>query len=54
MAMDLPQAGVHMTDPKYALGDLDALTQRLRSEAANERRDFWSPPYVGAFVRIAS
>ncbi|HEU0067777.1 MAG TPA: class I SAM-dependent methyltransferase [Nitrospiraceae bacterium] len=36
------------------LGDLDTLAQRLRSEAANERRDFWSPPYVGAFVRIAS
>ena len=36
------------------LGDLDTLTQRLRSEAANERRDFWSPPYVGAFVRVAS
>jgi ubiquinone/menaquinone biosynthesis C-methylase UbiE len=36
------------------LGDLDTLTQRLRSEAAIERRDFWSPPYVGAFVRIAS
>ena len=36
------------------LGDLDTLAQRLRSEAANERRDFWSPPYVGAFVRVAS
>jgi len=36
------------------LGDLDTLTQRLRSEAANEKRDFWSPPYVGAFVRVAS
>jgi ubiquinone/menaquinone biosynthesis C-methylase UbiE len=36
------------------LGDLDTLTQRLRSEAASETRDFWSPPYVGAFVRIAS
>jgi hypothetical protein len=35
------------------LGDLDTLEQRLRSEAANERRDFWSPPYVGAFVRVA-
>ena len=35
------------------LGDLDTLAQRLRSEAANERRDFWSPPYVGAFVRVA-
>ena len=36
------------------LGDLDTLTQRLRSEAATENRDFWSPPYVGAFVRVAS
>jgi SAM-dependent methyltransferase len=36
------------------LGDLDTLTERLRSEAANEGRDFWSPPYVGAFVRVAS
>ena len=36
------------------LGDLDTLTQRLRSEAANESRDCWSPPYVGAFVRVAS
>lgn len=36
------------------VGDLDTLTQRLRSEAANERRDFWSPPYVGACARIAS
>ena len=36
------------------LGDLDTLTQRLRSEAAIEKRDFWSPPYVGAFVRVAS
>jgi ubiquinone/menaquinone biosynthesis C-methylase UbiE len=36
------------------LGDLDTLAQRLRSEAANEARDFWSPPYVGAFVRIRS
>ena len=36
------------------LGDLDTLAQRLRSEAAIERRDFWSPPYVGAFVRVAS
>jgi len=35
------------------LGDLDTLAQRLRSEAANARRDFWSPPYVGAFVRVA-
>ena len=35
------------------LGDLDTLTQRLRSEAAAEKRDFWSPPYVGAFVRVA-
>ena len=36
------------------LGDLDTLAQRLRSEAVNERRDFWSPPYVGAFVRVES
>ncbi len=36
------------------LGDLDTLGQRLRSEAANDRRDFWSPPYVGAFARVAS
>ena len=36
------------------LGDLDTLTQRLRAEAAIEKRDFWSPPYVGAFVRVAS
>jgi len=36
------------------LGDLDTLTQRLCSEAAIEKRDFWSPPYVGAFVRVAS
>lgn len=35
------------------LGDLDTLVQRVRSEAARERRDFWSPPYVGAFVRVA-
>lgn len=37
-----------------SLGDLDTLTERLRSEAATEKRDFWSPPYVGAFVRVAS
>lgn len=36
------------------LGNLDSLTERLRSEAATEKRDFWSPPYVGAFVRVAS
>jgi ubiquinone/menaquinone biosynthesis C-methylase UbiE len=36
------------------LGDLGTLTERLRSEAATEKRDFWSPPYVGAYVRIAS
>jgi ubiquinone/menaquinone biosynthesis C-methylase UbiE len=35
------------------LGDLDTLTQRLRAEAANISRDFWSPPYVGASVRVA-
>jgi ubiquinone/menaquinone biosynthesis C-methylase UbiE len=34
------------------LGDLDTLTQRLRSEAAIGNRDFWSPPYVGAWVRV--
>jgi hypothetical protein len=33
------------------LGDLDTLAQRLRSEATSQGRDFWSPPYVGAFVR---
>jgi 2-polyprenyl-3-methyl-5-hydroxy-6-metoxy-1,4-benzoquinol methylase len=36
------------------LGDLDTLAERIRSEAANDRRDFWSPPFVGAFVRVAS
>ena len=36
------------------LGDLDTLAARLRDEATNEARDFWSPPYVGAFARIAS
>ena len=36
------------------LGNLDILTDRLRSEAATEKRDFWSPPLVGAFVRVAS
>jgi len=36
------------------LGNLDTLTDRLRSEAATEKRAFWSPPYVGAFVRVAS
>ena len=36
------------------LGDLDTLTERLRCGAATETRDFWSPPYVGAFARIAS
>ena len=35
------------------LGDLDSLAQRLRSEAANVTSDFWSPPYVGAFARVA-
>jgi hypothetical protein len=35
------------------LGDLATLEQRLRTEAANEGTDFWSPPYVGAFVRVA-
>jgi len=35
------------------LGDLDTLTERLRSEAATKTRDFWSPPYVGAFARVA-
>jgi SAM-dependent methyltransferase len=37
-----------------SLGDLDTLTQRLCSEAATAKRDFWSPPYVGAFARVAS
>jgi len=37
-----------------SLGDLDTLTERLRSGAVSEKRDFWSPPYVGAFVRVAS
>lgn len=37
-----------------AVGDLDTLTQRLCSEAAIENRDFWSPPYVGAWVRVVS
>lgn len=35
------------------VGDLDTLAQRLREEGVKERRDFWSPPYVGAFVRVA-
>jgi SAM-dependent methyltransferase len=35
------------------LGDLDTLAQRLRSEATIAARDFWSPPYVGAFARVA-
>jgi len=39
--------------PLEPLGDLDTLAQRLRAEAASERRDFWSPPYVGAFARVA-
>jgi len=36
------------------LGDLDTLAQRMTTEGASERRDFWSPPYVGAFARIGS
>lgn len=32
------------------LGDLATLTQRLCSEAVTANRDFWSPPYVGAFA----
>jgi hypothetical protein len=40
--------------PIEPLGDLDTLAQRLRSEAATESRDFWSPPYVGAFARVAA
>jgi hypothetical protein len=36
------------------LGDLDTLTERLRSEAVTEKGDCGSPPYVGAFVRVAS
>ena len=39
--------------PLDSLGDLDMLTQRLRTEAANGGRDFWSPPYVGVFARVA-
>lgn len=38
--------------PLEPLGDLDTLALRLRTEAVNESRDFWSPPYVGAFVRL--
>jgi len=49
----VPMAG-KLGIPLQALGDLDTLTQRLRTEAASEARDFWSPPYVGAFARIAS
>jgi len=40
--------------PLEPLGDLDTLTQRLLSEAADTKRDFWSPQYVGAFVRTNS
>jgi hypothetical protein len=40
--------------PLEPLGDLETLVQRLRTEAASESRDFWSPPYVGAFARVAS
>jgi ubiquinone/menaquinone biosynthesis C-methylase UbiE len=36
------------------LGDLETLAPRLQAEAANAGRDFWSPPYVGAFVRVAA
>lgn len=36
------------------LGDFETLTQRIRAEAADEKRDFWSPPYVGAFARVVS
>jgi len=39
--------------PVEPLGDPDTLAERLRSEAANQGRDFWSPPYIGAFVRVA-
>jgi SAM-dependent methyltransferase len=39
--------------PLEPLGDLDTLSERLRSEAVSEKIDFWSPPSVGAFVRIA-
>ena len=35
-----------------ALGDPDTLVQRLCAEGANASRDFWSPPYVGAFARV--
>jgi hypothetical protein len=39
--------------PLEPLGDLETLAQRMRAEAASTGRDFWSPPYVGAFVRLA-
>jgi hypothetical protein len=35
-----------------AVGDLDTLAQRLTSEGASGTRSFWSPPYVGAVVRV--
>jgi hypothetical protein len=35
-----------------ALGDMETLAPRLRAEAASGKRDFWSPPYVGAFARV--
>ena len=50
----LAPMAVKLGIPLEPLGDLDTLAQRLSSEAANKRRDFWSPPYVGAYVRVAS
>jgi ubiquinone/menaquinone biosynthesis C-methylase UbiE len=45
-----PKLGVSLE----SVGDLETLTERLRSAAATEKRDFWTPPLVGAFVRVAS
>jgi len=50
----LAPMAVKLGIPLEPLGDLDTLAQRLSSEAANKRRDFWSPPYVGGYVRVAS
>jgi ubiquinone/menaquinone biosynthesis C-methylase UbiE len=35
------------------LGDLDTLSERMRTETMSASRSFWSAPYVGAFARIA-
>jgi ubiquinone/menaquinone biosynthesis C-methylase UbiE len=35
-----------------SVGDLETLARRLDAEAADGGRDFWSPPYVGAFVEM--